>query len=171
MNKTFNVKTIATIGVVVALSMVLDYLKLYKLPNGGSITLGAMLPIILLAYLYGTRAAVIAGFIVGMLNLLIDPYIIHPIQLIMDYPLPCMALGLAGLFKRNKFAGATIAIVLKFIIHVLSGVIFFAEYAGDMNPTIYSIMYNGTFMLPNLIICLVILAFLPIDRIKKAIRA
>ena len=86
-----------------ALATILDMFKLTKLPNGGSVTLGAMVPIILMALLYGPEVGFLTGFLYGLIKLILGPYILHPLQVLFDYPLPFMALGLAGYFKTTKF--------------------------------------------------------------------
>ena len=112
-----------------------------------------MLPIVLVAYLFGTRRGVIAGFCVGLINLIFGPYIIHPIQLLMDYPIPYGALGLAGITRNSKYglvSGYVIGVVARGLCHVLSGVIFFGSYAPEgMSPWIYSFGYNFSFLSGN----------------------
>ncbi|ADL49894.1 energy-coupled thiamine transporter ThiT [Clostridium cellulovorans] len=160
----FDSKVITYVAVAVALSAILSFIKIYKLPMGGSVTLGSMIPILILAFAYGSEVGFIAGLVLGLVNLVIDPYILHPVQVLFDYILPFMILGIAGYFK-NKQLGIVAAVVGRFIFHFLSGVIFFAEYAGDMNPYIYSILYNGTYLVPEMIISIVIISVVPIERI------
>lgn len=162
-----NTKVLVLIAVTVALSTILGSISLYRLPQGGSITPGSMVPILLLAFIYGPEVGFIGGLVYGILNLITGPYIVHPIQVLLDYPLPFMLLGTAGYFK-NTYLGCTFAVFLRFTAHVLAGVIFFAEYAGTQNPWIYSIMYNGSYLLPELLITLVIFAMLPIGRLKAS---
>ncbi|WP_426348131.1 energy-coupled thiamine transporter ThiT [Alloiococcus sp. CFN-8] len=162
-----NTKILVLIAVTVALSTILGSISLYRLPQGGSITLGSMVPILLLAFIYGPEVGFVGGLVYGILNLITGPYIIHPMQVLLDYPLPFMLLGTAGYFK-NTYLGCTSAVFLRFTAHVLSGVIFFYEYAGSQNPWIYSIIYNGSYLLPELLITLVIFAALPLARLKAA---
>jgi thiamine transporter len=98
-----------------------------------------------------------------------DPYILHPVQVLFDYPLPFLALGLAGFFKQNKLLGTSVAIFGRFICHFISGVAFFGSFAPEgMSPIVYSLFVNGLLVGVEGIICLVIIKFLPIDRIVKA---
>ena len=88
-----------------------------------------------------------------------DAYFVHPIQLLLDYPLAFAMLALAGLFGKQSwglYAGIVLGTIGRMTCAVLSGVIFFAEYAGYMNPWVYSIVYNVTYVVPEAIICLLI---------------
>lgn len=164
----FDVRMITTIAIALALSVVLSLFKIYQLPQGGSVTLASMVPIILIAYIYGPGVGMLTGFIYGLLTLLINPYILQPVQVLFDYPLPFLCLGIAGFFPKKRLLGAIIAIFFRFVCHVISGVAFYGSYApAGMSPLVYSIVYNGSFLLPDTIICLVVLYFLPIDRIIK----
>ncbi|MBR1867180.1 MAG: energy-coupled thiamine transporter ThiT [Clostridia bacterium] len=152
----FDAKTIARAGICVALSFALSYVKLFQLPQGGSITLASMLPIMLFAYAYGMKKGLLIGFIYGLLQSIQDPFIIHPAQFLLDYPVAFAMLGLTGAFSaikglenlpRVKFAlGAILASVMRFISHVISGVFAFgayAEEAGMSNHLLYSLAYNS----------------------------
>ncbi|MGL5244353.1 MAG: energy-coupled thiamine transporter ThiT, partial [Sarcina sp.] len=125
----FTPKMLTTIGIAIALSTVLNMLKIYKFPQGGGITLASMIPLLLIAYMYGPLVGMLSGFVFGILSLFLDPYIMHPVQVLFDYPLPYMALGVAGFFKDKKILGAIVAIFCRFIFHFLSGVIFFGSFA------------------------------------------
>lgn len=86
------------IAVMAALAYALSFVKFGGLwPQGGSISL-VMIPIIVLAFRRGWMAGVVAGFLVGIIKLLLGGYVVHPVQLILDYPLPYAVIGLAGLF-------------------------------------------------------------------------
>ena len=143
----------------IALAFVLGFVVLFKMPFGGSVSL-EMIPLILLALRQGWRVGVVAGAAYGLLDLAIDPYVVHPLQLLLDYPLAFGALGLAGLFKptvRGAVLGATVAVVVRFACHFLSGVIFFASYAPDgWNPYLYSAAYNAAYLAPSLAIATVV---------------
>ena len=147
-------------------------LKIYRLPNaGGSISLGSMIPIMLISFIYGPSIGLFTGFIFGVFKLILDPYILNPIQVLFDYPLPFMAVGVAGFFK-NKYLGATIGMVLRFVFHFISGVVFFGSYApSGISPIIYSLAVNGFAVGGELLICLILLAFLPIERLIKTLKS
>ena len=157
--KGFSTKSISYAAVCIALSFALSYLRFVKLPQGGSITVASLLPLMIYSYMFGVKKGIFAGFIYGILQAVQDPYIIHPAQFLLDYPVAFACIGVSGLFakvqKLNKFPqiqfalGAVIASVLRYLSHVLSGVFAFSEYAyhwtsGEaMNPWLYSLGYNS----------------------------
>ncbi len=148
-------KDIAEMGLVAGIAFGLSFVKLYHMPQGGSITLEDI-PVLIYAVLRGWRRGMISGGILGVLIMMSDPYFVHPLQVILDYPLPFALLGVCGLFS-NVYIGIIFSITAKFFSHWLSGVVFFASYAPKgMNPMIYSAIYNGTTALPNLVIALVL---------------
>ena len=162
-------KILVNVSLMLALAVILHFLRLYHFPQGGSVTLGAMIPLLLISFRYGAGVGTLAGFAFGLLNILQDPFIVHPIQVLFDYPLPYMATGLAGLFPRHMFAGVFAAFAGRFICHFISGVIFFASYAPEgMSPIIYSLTTNAALLVPEALICCVILKFLPVERILSA---
>lgn len=179
----FTTKKVAVIGVALALAYVLSLFKLFKAPFGGSVTLGSMVPIIFIALVYGPETGIFTGFIFGILDLMLDPYIVHPIQLLFDYPFAFMALGLAGYIKKINLSTklikhdvivnilATIfAVFGRFICHFISGVVFFAsDTPKGMNVYAYSALYNLGYLGVDLIICIIIIALLPLDRIAKSL--
>ena len=162
-------KIIARVGIALALASILNMIKLYALPNGGgSISLGSMIPILLIAFMYGPEIGLLTGFLFGIINLTTNAFIVNPIQVLFDYPLPFMAVGLSGYFKKNIFLGTIVGMSLKFISHFISGYVFFGSYAPEgLSPAIYSLSVNGIIVGGELIICLIILIFLPINRIIK----
>ncbi len=139
----------------IALAFILSYIKLFNFPQGGSITPASMLPVMIYSYIYGANRGIIAGVALGLLNLIQEAYVIHWAQLLTDYVFAFAAIGLAGFFRKSLYPGIIVASFGRFFFAVLSGVIFFAEYAPpEMNPIIYSVVYNGTYMLPEMLICL-----------------
>lgn len=168
----FNSKLIARIGLAIALAFILDMIKIYSLPNGGgSISLGSMIPIIIISFVYGPSIGLFTGFLFGLFKLILDPYILNPIQVLFDYPLPFMAVGVAGFFK-NKYLGASVGMLLRFISHFISGVVFFGSYAPEgISPIIYSLSVNGLAVGGELIICLVLLTLLPVERLVRMLKS
>ena len=168
----FDSKLIARIGLAIALAFILDMLKIYRLPNGGgSISLGSMIPIMLISFVYGPSIGLFTGFLFGIFKLIVDPYILNPVQVLFDYPMPFMAIGIVGFFK-NRYLGATLGMFLRFICHFISGIIFFGSYApAGMSPIVYSIAVNGFAVGGELLICLALLAFLPIEQLIKALKS
>lgn len=156
-NKTpFDSRCIALAGITIAISFVLSYVKLWEMPQGGSITFVSLLPIMLFAYIYGPKKGLLIGFIYGIMQAMQDTYIIHPAQFLLDYPIAFAMVGFAGVFKniiafdklpQIKFVlGAILAGALRFVAHVLSGVFAFGAYAidaGQNNFWAYSLAYNS----------------------------
>ena len=168
----FNSKLVARIGLAIALAFILDMLKIYRLPNGGgSISLGSMIPIMLISFVYGPSIGLFTGFLFGVFKLIVDPYILNPIQVLFDYPLPFMAVGIAGFF-RNKYLGATLGMLLRFVFHFIAGLLFLGSYApAGMSPIIYSLAVNGFAVGGELLICIALLAFLPIELLIKTLKS
>lgn len=148
----FNTKMIAFAGISIALSVALSLIKLFALPQGGTVTLASLLPILLFSYIYGTKKGILIGTIVGLLCFFIDPYIVHPAQFLLDYPVAFASIGLCGAFSKFgairkipwlDFAlGAVFAGILRFLCHTFSGVFAFSEFATS-DVWIYSLTYNS----------------------------
>lgn len=154
-------------AMLIAVSFVLSNLKLFSMPQGGTVTPFSMLPIALCAYLLGTRNGVMAGTALGLVNLIVNPYVIHPLQLILDYPLAFAALGIGGPLRNTKagLPGVYLAgITGRFICSTLSGVVFFGSYAEGtgLSPLLYSIVYNGTYIGAEGLITLFIILLPPV---------
>ena len=191
----FTTRIITQIAIMLALATVLDFFTLYKLPNGGSVTMGSMAPIILMALLYGPEVGLVTGFLYGIVSLITGPYILHPVQVLFDYPLAFMALGLAGYIKKSNYItnlvakltkkdassklvdsivntlAAIVGIFGRFVCAFISGIVFYASSAPEgTSPAIYSIIYNGSYLVPDALIVIVILIILPYGQIKKTIK-
>lgn len=158
--------TVAMGGICLALSFVLSQIKLFNMPQGGTITPASMLPLIFFALCFGAPKAYCVAFLFSLLQLL-GGYFVHPAQVLLDYILAFTVLGTAGLFAAGKakrlattnaltrlkmvpfwriILAVLLSCALRCACHVLAGVIFFAEYAGEQNVWIYSIAYNGSFI-------------------------
>ena len=87
-------RSLVNISLMLAITVVLHQIKLFHMPQGGSVTAGSMVPLLLIAYRYGLGIGVLTGFLYSMINLLLNPFIVHPVQVLFDYPLPYMAMGL-----------------------------------------------------------------------------
>lgn len=163
----FTTKALVYGGVAISLSFILSFIKLYRMPQGGSITPASMLPLFAYAYMFGPFAGIVAGMAYGILQLIQDPYVVHWAQLLLDYPLAFGALGLSGFFKKNLPLGILAGGFGRFVFHFISGVVFFASYAPKgTSPLVYSAIYNATYLGPDLAVCFV-LAFIP--SVKKTI--
>lgn len=160
-----SVSMAASSGLMLAMAVILTAFPFYRMPNGGSVTLGGMLPLFFISFAYGPEVGMLAGFAYSLMNLVMAPYILHPVQVLFDYPLPFMALGLAGCFPRHHMAGITAAVAVRLFFHFLSGVVFFGSYApAGTSIYLYSFVTNLTYLLPNLVICLVFYRLLPVER-------
>lgn len=160
-----SVSMAASSGLMLAMAVILTAFPFYRMPNGGSVTLGGMLPLFFISFAYGPEVGMLAGFAYSLMNLVMAPYILHPVQVLFDYPLPFMALGLAGCFPRHHMAGITAAVAVRLFFHFLSGVVFFGSYApAGTSIYLYSFLTNLTYLLPNLVICLVFYRLLPVER-------
>ena len=157
-------------ALMVAMAQILSYVKLAQAPNGGSIT-PAMFPILLFAIRWGLRPGLMAGFLFGLLQLIFDgAYAWGWQSMLLDYLVAFTPLGLAGLFKGKKwglFAGTAVGCAGRFAVHYISGVTIYKIIAPTeflqwtfTSPTAYSLVYNGSYMLPNTLIALVLAAVL-----------
>ncbi|MFR7835909.1 MAG: energy-coupled thiamine transporter ThiT [Ezakiella sp.] len=168
MSKKMNTQILVEGGIMVALAFVLGEIKLFKLPQGGSVTLGLMIPIIFYSLRHGVGTGVLAGVVLGLLKLANGGYFVSIPQVILDYPVAFGAIGLSGLFSKQfkeqksivpVFCGTFVGVLGRFVAAVLSGVIFFAENAKEinMNPWTYSIKYNATYLGIELAIAVVVI--------------
>lgn len=155
--KVFGTRILTYGALAITAAFILSYIRVFRMPYGGTITLASMLPIFIFAYIAGTRAGLMAGICYGLLQYIQDPFFVHPVQFLLDYPLAFALLGLAGIFKENYFLGALAGSAGRFICHFLSGAVFFGEYANGQNVFLYSFIYNGSFLLPDMIICMAVL--------------
>lgn len=152
-----NTRLIAEIGLTLALGIVLHMIPLYQLPQGGRITPGSLVPIFILSIRRGPKIGMLAGGILGLLVYLIEPFFVHPIQFILDYPLAFSLLGLSGMVPNIPVLGIILGMIGRLLSHIISGVVYFSSYAPQgINPWIYSITYNASVILPDAILALVI---------------
>ncbi len=168
--KGFSTKAISYAAVCIAMSFALSYLRIVKLPQGGAITIASLLPLMIYSYMFGTRKGIFAGAIYGILEALHDPYIIHPAQFILDYPLAFGCIGLTGMFAQNKslqkvpqlqFAlGAVVAGLCRFVMHYFSGVFAFGAFAPEgQSVYVYSLVYQAAYVLPDMAIAIAVGVF------------
>lgn len=166
--KKLTVKQLAFCAVAIALGTVLSNIKLYTFPTGGSITLLSMLIVCLPGYWFGVGAGILTGVAYGILQLVIDPYVLYPMQLVVDYFLAFGALGLSGLFRNQKaglLKGYIAGIFGRYAFAVISGWIFFGAYAWDgFSPFTYSLAYNAIYIFSEAAITVLILALAPVRK-------
>lgn len=173
--KKLSVRQLVFCAAAIALGTVLSNIKLFHFPTGGSITLLSMLIITLPGYWFGLGAGLMTGIAYGVLQLLIDPYVLYPSQLVVDYLLAFGALGLSGLFCSRKYGlvkGYITGILGRYFFAVISGWIFFGAYAWEgWNPFLYSLVYNGIYIFSEAAVTIVIIMLPPVKnamaRVKK----
>lgn len=161
----------------IAIAFVLSCIKLYHAPQGGSTTPAAMLPLIMFALACGPVQGLTVGCAYGLLQLIEEPYVVHPLQLLCDYPLAYGAMVLCCLAclipEKHSYFRLPVAVVLgyfaRLVMAVISGVVFFAEYAGDKNAFVYSVTYNLGYLAPETLIALVISLIPGMNRLVKTI--
>jgi thiamine transporter len=152
-----NARLIAEIGLTLALGIVLHMIPIYQLPQGGRITPGSLVPIFVLSIRRGYKVGMLTGAIFGLLVYLIEPFFVHPIQFILDYPLAFSLLGISGVIRGIPAIGIIAGTICRLLSHIVSGVVYFSSYAPKgMNPWVYSISYNSSVILPDAILALLI---------------
>lgn len=172
-NASSNVRMIAEAGILMALATILSYIKVFTLPAGGSITIGSTVPLILFSIRWGLLRGLFMCFVFGVLQAILPgSYIISIPQLLLDYPIAYMMYGLSairvpGVDQTNLFSylpAILVASGLRWFSHVLSGLIFFPQ---SSNPFLFSMQYNATFLLPDMIVSVLIFILLwqPLKRV------
>ena len=173
--KRTDVKALTVSALLIALSTVLGQIKVFEMPQGGAVTLFSILPIAVCGYLLGTRRGVMAGFCVGLINLIFGPYVIHPVQLLMDYPIAFGAVGLAGItrnYRNGLTTGYIIGLIGRYICAVLSGVIFFGAYAPEgFNAWTWSLWYNLTYLAAEGLLTVLIINIPPVKNMFLNLRS
>ncbi len=150
------VRGLTAVAATAALALILGYIKLYRLPQGGSITLEAV-PILFLALWQGIRPGILAGLLTGILKLLFGPFIVHPVQLLLDYPLPFALLGLSAATPRAPRTGVLLGSLARWFSHFTSGIVFFGSYAPEgVSVWRYSALYNLSYIGPEALIALLL---------------
>lgn len=160
------------IAIFAAVGIILDKLTFSLWPQGGSISF-VMVPIIIMAFRWGTVAGLVTGLLIGLMNALFGSYILTPLQGFIDYFFAFTAVGLAGLLRPLVLHAKTAAEralyitigtifggLVRYFAHALAGYIFFAEYAGDQNVLVYTIVYNGSYMVPAIILTALVVSLL-----------
>lgn len=160
-SKKYSAKQLSFCSICIALAFVLSLVKLFHFPTGGSITLLSLLVACLPGYFYGTATGVTCGLAYGILSMVIDPYILYPAQMFMDYVFAFGALGLSGIFSNSKnglIKGYITGVFGRYVFAVLSGWIFFGSYAWDGWAALpYSLVYNAIYIFSEAAVTIIIL--------------
>ncbi len=157
-----NVKILVYCAMCIALATVTSMIKLFSFPTGGSITLCSMLFAMLPGFFFGPVVGIVSGVAYGVLQFIMDPYVLTPVQAVLDYVFAFGAFGLSGFFadKKNGLRlGYLAACAGRFFFSFLSGWVFFGEYAWEgWNPAAYSAVYNLIYIGAEAILTLIILS-------------
>ena len=174
--RNVKIRALCECAIMVALAFVLSYVRLFKMPLGGSITMASMLPIMLIAIKYGPKIGLGTAFVYSLTQLLqaytegdVFPYCETAATLVIcmlfDYVFPFTVLGLAGIFKNIRllkkrvvgaYVGMVTVVIVRFLSHFITGVAIWGQWAPEgMGKYVYSLAYNGSFLSVDLAICLV----------------
>lgn len=173
--RKFHAKQLTFSAMAIALAMVTSLLKLWNMPMGGSITLFSMLFITLIGNWYGLGVGLTTGISYGILQLVIDPYIISIPQMLLDYIFAFGALGLSGLCAKSKHSlikGYLLAVFGRFVFSTLSGYIFFPTFMPEFfdNAMLYSICYNGSYIGAEAALTIFMISLPPVHKALKHIK-
>lgn len=169
---------LVTCAVALALAYVTSYIKIIKLPFGGSVTLFSMLFIVLIGYWYGTKVGILTGLVYGMFQFLQEPYVLSLFQVCCDYVLAFGAMGLAGIFKKSKKHGLikayALAIFMRGAFHALGGYLYWMDYMPENFPqslaALYPIIYNYSYILLEGVLTLVVISVPAVSKALDQIR-
>ena len=164
---------LVTCAVALALAYVTSYIKLFKLPFGGSVTLFSMLFIVLIGYWYGAKIGILTGLVYGIFQFLQEPYVLSLFQVCCDYILAFGAMGIAGFFSKSKKHGLVkaylAAILARGAFHALGGYLYWMDYMPSNFPksltALYPIIYNYSFILAEGILTVIVIS---IPAVSKA---
>lgn len=174
--KKISTKALVFSAMSIALAMVTSMIKLIDMPMGGSVTLCSMLFACLIGYIFGLRTGLMAAIAYGFLQLVVDPYIISIPQMFTDYIFGFGALGLSGIFSEKKngmLRGYLLGVLGRYFFTFLSGMIFFGSNAAsyNMSAPVYSLVYNGAYLIPEALITVVIILMPPVNKALLKVKA
>lgn len=166
-----NTRALVYAAVCVSASFVLSFIKLFKLPFDGSITLASFVPIVFYAYVFGFRRGLLAGIVYGLLQFIQSPYFLTPVQFLLDYVFAFASIALTGTFKRflkekpAVILGLLLVGFVRLIMHTGAGIIFFNAgfiYEGipASNAFVYSLVYNLIYVGPDIAIAIAVMCIL-----------
>lgn len=178
-----NLRRLTVSAIFIALATVLSLVKIWTNPWGGSVTLLSMVPIVLLSVMFGVPWGLFSSFVYAIIQIGVDiagmmswgmDVRMWIGAIVFDYILAYTSIGLAGIFRKHGAAGVCIgtavALLIRFISHFISGYIFFDIWMPETfsNPAVYSVVYNGTYMLPELIATVIaILILYKLNAVKR----
>lgn len=161
-----NIRKITVAAILIALGAVLSLIKIWTNPWGGSVTLLSMVPIVLISVMFGVRWGLFSSFVYSLVQIVLDLAGMMAWgmdarmwigAIVFDYIIAYTSIGMAGLFRKKGIigicVGTVVALCVRFVSHFISGYIFFDIWMPETfsHPAVYSVIYNGTYMLPELI--------------------
>lgn len=176
--KKINAKQLAFAGIALALAFVTSYIK-YELPMGGSVTLFSMFFICYVGYLYGVKVGLLTAFAYSILQFMQSgaTYFLTPFQVCCDYFFAFTALGLAGIWLGKKHGltiGYIVACLLRGLFHTIGGYIYWMDYMPEWFPksltSVYSIVYNYSYILVEMVITLIIINLPPVKKALEKVK-
>ena len=174
------IRALTESALMVALATALSFVVLWEMPMGGSVTLASMLPVMLIGIKYGSLQGVGTAFVFsgiqlaqaiakGNVFIYTETAPLAVAVALLDYILPYTVIGLAGIFRSFRpkkcprlgcYLGMLAVVFARFVCHFFSGVLIWGQWAEDMHPVVYSILYNGGFLLPDLAIAFLVAVYL-----------
>lgn len=176
--KKINTKQLTFAGIALALAFVTSYIK-YELPMGGSITLFSMFFICYVGYLYGVKVGLMTAFAYSILQFIQSgsTYFLTPFQVCCDYFFAFTALGLAGIWYTKKHGltiGYIAACLARGLFHTIGGYIYWMDYMPEWFPksltSVYSIIYNYSYILAEMIITLILINLPPVKKALEKVK-
>ncbi|MCI8561328.1 MAG: proton-coupled thiamine transporter YuaJ [Dorea sp.] len=158
-------KQLVFCGMAMALAFVTSYIKIFKMPWGGSVTLCSMLFIVLIANWYGVKTGILVGIAYSILQFIQEPFVLSFFQVCCDYILAFAALGIAGFYAKQSYGllkGYIAAVILRGVFHALGGYLYWMDYMPEDFPqslkSIYPVVYNYSYLLAEGLITVVVIS-------------
>ncbi len=163
MEKSFNTKALTTTSILISLGTITSFIKLFPMAFGGSVTAFSMFFIVLIGYLYGLKVGIVGGFVFGIIQFIINPWFLSPVQVAIDYLFAFSALGIGSIFRNTgKYSLHTTyftGVFGRFFFAVLSGYFFYSSNTPlGQSALFYSIVYNGTYLFTEAFLTLIIIS-------------
>lgn len=175
--KRMAAKELVYCSAAIALAFLTSYIRVVKMPWGGSVTLCSMLFICLIGYWYGVKTGIMTGLAYGILQFLQEPYVLSGFQVCCDYVFAFAALGLSGLFMNSKnglLKGYLFGAFMRGVFHSIGGYLYWMEYMPDNFPksltAVYPIAYNYAYIGVEAVITVVILCLPAVKRAMEQVK-
>ncbi len=175
--KGLSTKQLVFCAMAMALAFVTSYMKIFRMPWGGSITLCSMLFIVLIANWYGVKAGISVGLAYSILQFIQEPYVLSFFQVCCDYFLAFAALGAAGFFAKSSHGlvkGYIAAVIARGAFHALGGYLYWMDYMPDNFPqslkSIYPIAYNYSYLLAEALITVIVISIPAVARALEQVK-